>query len=70
MEYVSTNDYGEKVYRVQVDLVQYDYIIFTNNTYQTIDTSIKNAQHNTGYYIKSGASGGKYTTGTYTYSAS
>lgn len=69
MEFVETNSYGEDIYKVQVDLVQYNYVIFTNNSNQTVDISISNTKHNTGYYI-SGESSGKYKVGTYTYSAS
>ena len=54
MEKVKTNEYGEDIYKVVVDLSLYDFIIFTNGTNQTVDISLKNVASGTGYYISSG----------------
>ena len=54
MEKVKTNEYGEDIYKVVVDLSLYDCIIFTNGTNQTVDISLKDVVSGTGYYISSG----------------
>ena len=63
MTYVETNEYGQKIYTIDVDLDQYDMIIFNNNNgWQSADTSLKGAKDNSGYYLNS-----DNTLGTYTY---
>ena len=47
--YVSTNGYGEKIYKFTVERGKYNYIIFTDGTNQTIDLPLGIAQ-NVGYY--------------------
>jgi len=69
MKYVKTNNEGEKVYSVTVDVTKYDRIIFNNGTEQTTDTPITKAS--TGYFINSQKSySGKYIVGVYPYGES
>lgn len=52
MTYVGSNDYGQRVYTIDVDLDQFDMIIFNNNNgWQSQDTSLSGAADNTGYYL-------------------
>lgn len=60
-----TNEYGESVYTATVDTQQYDRVIFNNGTAQTTDTPVTVA--NSGYFILSKTSSGKYGTGVYPY---
>lgn len=60
MEFVKTNDYGEKIYKVTVDLALYDSIIFTNGSNQTVDILLSSVESGTGYYISDGQNVGKY----------
>lgn len=56
MTKVSTNSMGEDIYKITVDLQQYQNIIFTNGSgEQTADIVIVE-KDNTGYYISGGAS--------------
>lgn len=70
MVYVETNSYGEKVYKIDVDLNQYDHIIFTHGSNgvqsgsQTVDIDLLNVSAN-GFYLKDKNSSGKYEYGTY-----
>ena len=65
MKYVKTNEYGEKIYSMTVDLGLYDYIIFTNNSgQQTKNISLKGVANNTGYYL---TGSNKYDVATYEY---
>ena len=66
------NDMGQNVYKIQVNLYEYDRIIFSvnNGAKQTIDISLTGACHNRGYYISDTTnSSGKYPVGTWTYSS-
>ncbi len=65
MTYVSTNKYGEKIYSISFKFEDYQSIIFTNGSAQTVDIKLT-GEPNVGYYI-SGSSGGKLTCKTYTY---
>lgn len=66
MTYVGTNDYGQKVYTIDVDLEQYDMIIINNgNGWQSKDTSLSGAKDNTGYYL-----GDNNVLGTYIFESS
>ena len=69
MTYVKTNNEGEKVYSVTVDVTRYDRIIFNNGTDQTTDTPITKAS--SGYFLdpagKGKDYGGKYLAGLYPY---
>lgn len=66
MTYVGSNDYGQRVYTIEVDLDQYDMIIFNNgNGWQSQDTSLSGAADNTGYYL-----GDNNVLGTYTFESS
>lgn len=56
MKYVRTNEMGEKVYSVTVDVTKYDRIIFNNGSQQTTDTPL--TKSNSGYFII-GESNGK-----------
>ena len=66
MTYVKTNSYGEKIYSITFNYSDYQNIIFTNGSQQTVDIALT-GEKNVGYYI-SGESGGKLTCKTYTYS--
>ena len=72
MTYVKTNDMGEKVYSVTVDVSKYDRIIFNNGTDQTTDTPVTKAS--SGYFVdpagKGKAYSGKYIAGVYPYGQS
>ena len=59
-----TNNYGEKVYSLTVDVSKYDRIIFNNGSAQTTDTPLTKA--NSGYFIV-GESNGKLLAGMYPY---
>lgn len=68
MDFAKTNSYGQDIYSVAVDLINYDSIIFNNGSSQTVD--IKNLNQypsGTGFYITNKNSGGKYEVATYTY---
>ena len=60
MEFVETNNYGEDIYKVTIDLTQYDYIIFTNGSNQTKDISLANVSTGTGYYLTGDKDVGSY----------
>lgn len=59
-----TNSYGEKVYSMNVDVTQYDRVIFNNGSAQTTDTPVTKAS--SGYFIN-GTSNGKQLAGLYPY---
>lgn len=59
-----TNDYGERVYSMTVDVSKYDRIIFNNGSTQTTDTPLTKAS--SGYFII-GESNGKLLAGLYPY---
>lgn len=59
-----TNNYGEKVYSLTVDVSKYDRIIFNNGSAQTTDTPLTKAS--SGYFIV-GESNGKLLAGMYPY---
>ena len=65
MTYVETNDYGQAIYTIEVDLSSYDMVIFNNgNGWQTADTSLSSAFDGIGFYIDNYESG---VCGTYDY---
>ena len=65
MTYVTTNDYGQKVFTYEVDLAKFDMIIFSNGSgWQTQDISLNGVTNNSGFYLNDDGS-----TGTYTYAA-
>lgn len=66
MTYVETNSLGEKIYSITFSYDDYQNIIFTNGSKQTVDIALE-GKNNIGYYI-SGESNGKYTCLTYDYS--
>lgn len=66
MTYVTTNSYNQKIYSITFNYNDYQKIIFTNGSQQTVDITLT-GEKNLGYYI-SGESGGKLTCKTYTYS--
>jgi hypothetical protein len=66
MTYVKTNSYGQKIYSISFSFKDYQKIIFTNGSAQTVDITLT-GEENVGYYI-SGSSGGKFTCQTYKYS--
>ena len=61
-----TNSLGEKVYSTDVDVTQYDRVIFNNGAkIQTTDLPVTKAS--SGYFIQGKAAGGKYLAGVYPY---
>ena len=52
MTWVKKNNYGEDIYKIDVDMSKYDHIIFTNGSAQTGNISLVNVSSGTGYYIK------------------
>lgn len=72
MTYVKTNEFGEKIYKMNVDLEKYDRVIFNDGgSNQTTDTPVSAA--NTGYFInKKGGNTKKdnWVCGLYPYDAS
>ena len=66
MTYVKTNSYNQKIYSISFSFEDYQNIIFTNGSTQTVDIALT-GENNVGYYI-SGSSGGKLTCETYKYS--
>ena len=72
MTYVKTNDYGEKIYKTNIDLEKYDRVIFSNNgSDQTTDTPVSAAS--SGFFInkKGGTSKkDKWVCGLYPYDES
>ena len=62
MTYVYTNDKGEDVYKVTVDLSQHDQIIFNGSGGQTVDISLSGITQNA-YWLSSTKQDGKYTVG-------
>lgn len=70
MTYVETNDYGEKIYKIDIDTTLYDYIIFTHGSNgqatgsQSVDILLTSTSKN-GFYLTQKNSNGKYEYGTY-----
>ena len=68
----TTNNYGEKVYSMTVDVTQYDRVIFNNGTDQTTNLPVSKAS--SGYFVdpvnKGKAYSGKYLAGLYPYGQS
>lgn len=62
-----TNNYGEKVYSMDVDVTQYDRVIFNNGTAQTTDLPVTKAS--SGYFIQNNT-GAKLLAGVYPYGQS
>lgn len=67
MTYVDTNSLNQKIYSITFNYDDYQNIIFTNGSKQTVDIALS-GDNNIGYYI-SGESGGKLTCTTYVYNA-
>ncbi len=65
MTYAKTNSQGEKIYSITFSYEDYQSIIFTDGSKQTVDITLS-GEDGIGYYI-SGDSSGKYTCSTYTY---
>ena len=65
MTYVKTNSYNEKIYSITFSYEDYQNIIFTDGSKQTVDIALT-GENNIGYYIN-GESGGKYTCKEYAY---
>ncbi len=65
MTYAKTNSQDQKIYSVTFSSDDYQNIIFTDGSKQTVDITLS-GEDGIGYYI-SGESGGKYTCSTYTY---
>ena len=59
---------GQDIYKVSIDLVQYDYVIFNNNAgNKTVDISIIGVNNNQAYYANNSKNGDGYTVGKWTY---
>ena len=68
MEFVKNNSYGQSIYKIEVDLTKYNYIIFNNGSYQTVDLSLEGCKNNSAFYTKNEKEGNKFKCGTYTFS--
>ena len=70
MEFVRTNSQGQNIYKCQIDLVQYEHVIFTNGSLQTVDISLVGVSNNQAYYTTDAKDGsGKYKYGTWMFTA-
>lgn len=68
MEYIKNNTQGQSIYKCQIDLVQYEHVIFTNGSVQTVDIDLTGVTNNQAYYTTDSKDGsGKYKCGTWTY---
>ena len=65
MTYVKTNNQSQKIYSITFSHEDYQNIIFTDGTKQTVDITLT-GENGTGYYID-GEISGKYTCSTYTF---
>ncbi len=65
MTYVKTNSQSQKIYSITFSYEDYQSIIFTDGSKQTVDITLS-GDNGVGYYI-SGESSGKYTCDTYTF---
>ena len=63
MTYVKTNDYGEDIYKIDIDTSAYNMIIFNNGSSQSKDIPLDGVASGTGFYISDNSKG----YGTYTY---
>lgn len=73
MEPVGQNGYGETIYRAEINLAEFDYIIFNNGSgAQTQDIAISAASNNMGYYCDTSSQNeqGHYAYGTYPFDPS
>lgn len=50
MKLEKTNEYGENIYKVTIDLELYDYVIFTNGSSQSQDIPLTLESNNLGFY--------------------
>ena len=67
LEKIGTNDFGESIYKVSVDLAKYDSIIFNNGAdAQTVDIDISSKSENDAFYV-SGGENNALTVGTWIY---
>ena len=64
MKQVATNNLGEKIYKMTVDVSRYDRVVFNNGTVQTTDTPLTKAS--SGFFIM-GQQGKKLVAGVYPY---
>lgn len=57
MTYVKTNDYGEDIYKIDIDITNYDCIIFNNGSNQSKDISLDSIESGTGFFISDNSKG-------------
>ncbi len=60
MTYVYTNDYGEDVYSITINTALYNYIIFNNNSKQTVDIALSSFGSNNACNVSNEDAQGKY----------
>lgn len=65
MTFEKTNSYEQDIYSITLNYEDYQNIIFTDGSKQTVDIELT-GENNVGYYI-SGENGGKYTCNTFSY---
>ena len=73
MESVGKNEYGETIYKAEIDPEEFDSIIFNNgNGVQTQDIAISADSNNMGYYCDTSSQDaqGHYAYGTYLFDPS
>lgn len=68
MRYLTTNNYGEKIYKMTVDVSKFDRVVFNNGTVQTTDTPI--TKSSSGYFIMGQLSKKLLIAGVYPYGQS
>ena len=66
MNDAGTNDYGQKLYSIEIDLAEFDNVIFSNgNGIQSVDFSLSGVTSYGFYYTGEKDAGGKYILGNY-----
>lgn len=65
MTYLTTNDYGEKIYKMDVDVSKYNRVVFNNGTSQTLNAALTVAS--SGFFVTSQTPKSAMQLGVYSY---
>lgn len=65
MTYLTTNDFGEKIYKVNVDVSKYNRVVFNNGTSQTLNAAVTVAS--SGFFVSDQTSKKTMELGVYSY---
>ena len=65
MTYLTTNDYGEKIYKMDVDVAKFNRVVFNNGTSQSMNASLSVAS--SGFYISKSTPKSAMELGVYAY---